>query len=357
MTAGSTGTYAVAWDQTESDGVIGAAPETIFLGSTFLWSGPALRLDRGPFRPERSAEDAELAGRAAQRLDLIAPRKWRGRRPEPPLCEDETAFGLRRGFTVTDGLRSYPISLVGDGQLSPYLAVFPQRLPPEDTELWVTDVEGLARIEPWPLQRGVICFTAGTWLRTTQGEMRVEDLRPGHMLLTRDNGPQEVVWIGHSQITGARLQLDPSCRPIRIAARALGPDLPDAELLVSARHRLLLRGRAAQILFNSDEVLAAAGDLVNDLTIRPVTPKQKLTYYHVLLPRHEIVWANGLPCESFHPQDMDLSILPSDQRDALFRQMPGLKRSPTLYGDSARRLLTPAEAALYRHDSPRRLRL
>lgn len=358
MRAGSFGTHAIAWSQTESDGIEAAPPETLALGSTWSWHGEAVALaSANPAQARGSLRDLAQIERAARRLDRLYPAKLRSRPAPGDLAEDDSAYGLRRGFSVTDGLHLYPVSLLGDGEAEPHIAVFPARLPPAGCELWVTDVSGLARIEPSLSPRGIICFTVGTWLRTETGPCRVEDLLPGQRLLTRDNGPQEVIWIGSSRVSGARLHSDPSYRPIRISARALGEDQPEAEILVSPRHRILLRGRAAQILFNADEVLASARDLVNDFTIRRVMPRAKLVYYHVLLPRHEVVWANGLACESFHPADMDLSTLAEPQRDALFRDLPALAQPAQSYGAMARRSLTPAEAALYLHDHQRRLRL
>ena len=74
-------------------------------------------------------------------------------------------------------------------------------------------------------------------------------------------------------------------------------------LVVSPQHRRLLRGPAAQALFNTPEVLVAASDLVNDRTITVDSTLREVTYVHVLLARHQIVLANGLETESFHPSN------------------------------------------------------
>ena len=141
----------------------------------------------------------------------------------------------------------------------------------------------------------MICFTEGTLLRTPDGDRAVEALGPGDRVLTRDDGAQEVLWVGNRHLTGARLLVAPELRPIRIRARALDADLPDADLLVSPQHRILIRGRSARALFNTDEVLVAAADLINDRTITVARALRALTYYHLLLARHQVVWANGVP--------------------------------------------------------------
>ncbi|MCP4818938.1 MAG: Hint domain-containing protein, partial [Shimia sp.] len=148
---------------------------------------------------------------------------------------------------------------------------------------------------------GVICFTPGTVIATPQGPRKIEDLREGDCVQTRDNGAQPVQWIGSRRMTGARLFAMPKLRPIRIRAGALGIDRPDQELVVSPDHRMLVRGAAAQALFNSDEVLVAARDLVNGSTVAVDHALREVTYVHLLLPGHEILWANGVESESFHP--------------------------------------------------------
>ena len=44
------------------------------------------------------------------------------------------------------------------------------------------------------IEKVIPCFTPGTRIVTDQGEVAVEDLRPGDMILTRDNGFQPLVW-------------------------------------------------------------------------------------------------------------------------------------------------------------------
>lgn len=40
----------------------------------------------------------------------------------------------------------------------------------------------------------VICFAAGTMIRTARGERPVEKLRVGDLVVTRDNGLQPLAW-------------------------------------------------------------------------------------------------------------------------------------------------------------------
>ena len=66
----------------------------------------------------------------------------------------------------------------------------------------------------------IVCFAAGTLIRTPQGERRVEDLAVGDLVCTADNGPQPLRWRGQRHLDAAELAARPRLRPIRIRARA-----------------------------------------------------------------------------------------------------------------------------------------
>ena len=186
---------------------------------------------------------------------------------------------------------------------------------------------------------GVICFTPGTMIRTPTGLLPVEMLQEGDKVQTKDNGPQEILWIGSRRMTGARLFAMPKLRPVRIRPAALGRGQPDAELLVSPEHRMLLEGPEAVALFNTPEVLVAAKDMVNGSTVTVDHLLREVTYIHLLLPAHQILWANGIETESFHPSNASLSTLGDDDRQRLLKQFPTLEYDPHSFGNYARRNL------------------
>ncbi len=150
-------------------------------------------------------------------------------------------------------------------------------------------------------------------------------------------------------MSGARLHAMPHLRPIRIRSDSFGLGQPDQDLIVSPQHRMLVKGPAAMTLFNTDEVLVAAVDLRNDLTITVDHQAREVTYVHVLLEAHQIVWANGLETESFHPANTSLDEIEAGQRDALFAACPVIAQDPQAYGAPARRNLSGPEAAILRH--------
>lgn len=255
-------------------------------------------------------------------------------------------------FVVTNGVQSYTVTLIEAGPGRSPLLMFVDAIPPRGTDLWVVHhTFGPAAGPRTDSDGGVICFTPGTRISTPEGPQLVEHLREGDWVQTRDNGAQEILWIGSRRMTGARLFVMPHLRPVRIRAGALGIDRPEEELLVSPGHRMLLRGRAAQDLFGTPEVLVAAQDLVNGTTIAPDQSVREVTYIHILLGRHQVLWANGVETESFHPASAALSALDDSDRKRLAALLPQVHADPLTYGAHARRSLTAPEAAILMHEA------
>ncbi len=145
------------------------------------------------------------------------------------------------------------------------------------------------------------CFCAGTSLLTPQGYRQVDDLALGDLVMTQDHGAQPIRWIGIARLPQAVLADAPKFRPVLIRKGAFGTDSPSRDLQVSPQHRILVTGWQAELLFGETEVLVPAIKLVNDRSIRSMGPDRDVTYYHVMCDRHEILWADGLPSESFLP--------------------------------------------------------
>ena len=158
------------------------------------------------------------------------------------------------------------------------------------------------------------CFVKNTLILTDKGEKPVEDLVPGDMVLTRDNGFQPVRWVGNTVRTATGKDA-----PIRFEAGALGNH--DA-VEFSPNHRVLMTSSFASLLFGESEVLIKAKDLVNDTTIRPRNDNRPVSYYHLLFDQHEIIRGNGLDSESYHPGQETIDAFDPETREEILRLMP-----------------------------------
>ncbi|MCM2562646.1 Hint domain-containing protein [Lutimaribacter sp. EGI FJ00015] len=354
MGTGFGGTFVISWSQTEVDGLVAAPVESLSVGAAWAWRGEAVRVD-GPgdvLRLEQADGEDNVRRRAAHMVRRLVGAAISGQRDlhqvGTPEMSDDSAI------VVTDGAQTYTITMIEVGPGASPLLMFLDKIPPRGRDLWVVHhtIDNVTQQNPMgPSSGGVICFTPGTWISTPDGPRLVQDLREGDHVQTRDSGAQEVLWIGSRRMTGARLFAMPKLRPIRIRAGALGIERPDQELIVSPEHRMLVRGRAAQALFNTPEVLVAARDLVNGSTVAVDTNLRQVTYIHLLLPQHQVVWANGVESESFHPANAALSTLAEEDRARLLALHPELEYDPTSYGSYARRNLSRSEAAILQHEA------
>lgn len=134
------------------------------------------------------------------------------------------------------------------------------------------------------------CYLAGTKILSASGEIAVEGLAIGDMLLTANAGPQPVRWIGQraylAKLVNEHHRAD--LMPVRIAAGALADTVPAQDLFVSPEHMLVLDG-----------VLIAARHLVNGSTITSFEDLDVVKYFHIELDQHAVIFANGAPAESY----------------------------------------------------------
>lgn len=362
MKTGPKGTFVISWAQTEVDGLKAAPMDMLAVGAAWRWTGEAVRVD-GPAGllvlegPEGAAETRRRAARMVRRLvgaAISRPIQSNGQTDgqSDGQTAEEPDEDLDRGFIVTDGRQSFSVTLIPVPESGARLLMFTGDIPPAGCDLWVVrvSIDRTHQAAGAMQEGGVICFTPDTFIATPDGPRLIQMLRPGDLILTKDNGAQEILWTGHRRMSGARLYAMPHLRPIRFRSGAMGNGRPDGDLVVSPQHRILVKGHAAQTLFNTPEVLVRAEDLKNDRSVLVDHTLREVTYVHILLERHNIVFANGIETESFHPSNTALDTVEQDQRQALLQVLPGVAVNPHSYGDYARRNLSASEAAILRHD-------
>ena len=172
---------------------------------------------------------------------------------------------------------------------------------------------------------------------TASGDRPVERLQPGDRVETLNHGLQPIRWIGTRQVPAIR-----NLAPIVISAGAMDND---RDLIVSPQHRILVTGWRAEMLFGEPEVLVAAKYLVDGDKIYRATGGD-VTYFHICFDRHEIIFAENQPTESFLPGPMGAKTLHPAQLAELFEIFPELRDDlnampparPSLRRDEARLL-------------------
>ncbi|MHA3915559.1 Hint domain-containing protein [Halovulum sp. GXIMD14793] len=193
------------------------------------------------------------------------------------------------------------------------------------------------RIDVTTLEQDIVCFARGTLIETSNGPVAVEDLTAGDMIRTLDNGEQPLRWVGSQGVPAQG-----NMAPVVIKAGALGND---RDLVVSPKHRILLDGWRVELLFNEKEALVTADSLLNDTTIT-CREGGEVEYFHLLFDRHQIIFAEGIPSESFHPAEQGMGKLAEASRQEILQLFPQLADGIDTYGPPARRTLQASEVAL-----------
>jgi hypothetical protein len=132
-----------------------------------------------------------------------------------------------------------------------------------------------------------LCFCAGTLIETPTGEVEVERLVAGDMVVTHSGAARRVAWVGRGQVMVTRGRRS-AATPVIVRKGALADNVPYADLRVTKAHAFLV-----------GDVLIPVEFLVNHRTILWDDQAQEVTIYHVELETHDVLVANGAPAESY----------------------------------------------------------
>ncbi|MCC5976402.1 MAG: Hint domain-containing protein, partial [Rubellimicrobium sp.] len=188
-----------------------------------------------------------------------------------------------------------------------------------------------------------VCYAEGTRLESVNGPVAVENLQSGDLLVTLDDGPQPIRWIGWTEHHWPGT--DEKLLPVRIPARSLDGRLPYRDLMISPQHRILLNREIFAFGDADEDCFAPALSLDGYRGVQRDTSCKTVRYYHVLLERHSILMAEGLLSESFFPGPMAMRNLSLGNRVQVMTLFPDLAKDPTGgYGKLCRRALTKRQA-------------
>jgi hypothetical protein len=147
---------------------------------------------------------------------------------------------------------------------------------------WTAQNDGSNGTEVTPL-----CFCAGTCIATPHGDVPVERLRVGDLVLTHTGAVRAVLWVGTGQVLATRGRRS-AATPVIVRKGAIAPNVPNRDLHVTKAHSLYFDG-----------VLVPVEFLVNHRTIAWDDHAQEVTLYHIELETHDVLVANGAPAESY----------------------------------------------------------
>lgn len=184
---------------------------------------------------------------------------------------------------------------------------------------------------------GIVCFVRGARIRTDRGDVAIENLKAGDLVLTLDHGLQPIRWIGSTKVLARGENA-----PIEFKKGAFGNT---RDLRVSPQHRMLVKDWRQELLFGALETLVPAKFLINGSSIRQVEGGY-VEYFHMLFDKHEIVFAEGAQSESFHPGEVGMKTFTNETREDIYKLFPDLREDVRNYGNSARITLKSFEAKL-----------
>jgi len=179
---------------------------------------------------------------------------------------------------------------------------------------------------PWLAAYRGLCaaFARGTLIATGNGPVAIEDLLPGDAVLTHDEGAQPLRWIGSTtlRLRGGGDDTDAG-GALRMLGDRLGPGRPSPDLILHESARILM---PQETHGGQQGTLVPLASLVDDVSVirsRPVSP---LEFFNLAFDRHQIISANGVATESFHPGALlhDGSALTGQLLDRLFPYLEGL---------------------------------
>lgn len=239
-----------------------------------------------------------------QSLGAGAPADWN--------VGDSFYFGGSRGIESGSAADDYLIPKVaGAWQTTKVLFSLPDASTPLVVGQTYTQSGASGNVESEVLP----CFVEGTYILTPTGEVPVETLRTGDLVETLDHGPQVIRWIGSTTRDAQGV-----FAPILFRTGVLGNHRP---LRVSPQHRMLVTGWQAELLFGEEQVLVPAKAFLSDGSATYQRGGQ-VTYFHLVFDRHEIVFSDGAPSESYHPHARTVGDLDEETRRELLMLFPDL---------------------------------
>ena len=191
----------------------------------------------------------------------------------------------------------------------------------------------MTKIEAKQKARGTTSGLMGLGsVRTPCGPRRIENIRKGDLIVTRDSGLQAVRMVFSKTYSQQEISADPSLAPIRFRPRALGPMMPQQDLLLAPDHQVLVPGYRLADVPDTMSRLITARDIADRSDAAFVDKNfDEITYYNIVFDAHQIFCVNGLPVESFLPSKAKTKNMDKAVSGSLVELFPEFAKTETAF--------------------------
>jgi hypothetical protein len=158
------------------------------------------------------------------------------------------------------------------------------------------------------------CFLRGTRVLTSDGEIRVEEIGVGDLIVTERGESVPVKRVRRRRFKRATSSnRQRGIIPVRIMRFALDERIPHRDLYVSPAHALFIDG-----------VLIPAIHLANGSSIVQAMPEgvEEIEYFHIELETHEVMFAEGAAVETLLEMNDHAVLCEADTRSGMTPYAP-----------------------------------
>ncbi|MEM9899185.1 MAG: Hint domain-containing protein, partial [Pseudomonadota bacterium] len=151
-----------------------------------------------------------------------------------------------------------------------------------------------------------------------------EALTSDHKLLTQSGEYEKILVVLNRHVSSKELAQNEKLLPVKITKSSLAPGLPQRDLWVSRQHRFFVSSPICKRMFGQSDALVSAIQLVQLPGVFIDYDVDDVSYYHILLQKHEIVFAEGTPTESLFLGEYTLQSLSDAAREEVYTLFPDL---------------------------------
>jgi hypothetical protein len=127
-------------------------------------------------------------------------------------------------------------------------------------------------------------IVAGSIIFTTEEEIPVEYLSPGHKVVTRDSGAVTLLFTSVHRI---------SAQAVTTKAGSVEHTRPDHNVIIPAEQNILVRGWRARSMFGKAQTIVQAEDLIDGEFITDMGARD-LHLMHLTFGKQHVIYADGL---------------------------------------------------------------